>query len=417
MTLDFISLFIGIAGGAALVAAVFLPRLAALKERLAAAREAQDAMGGAFSLAAQEALRQNNEQFLALAQEKLKQAQSEGGHDLEKRHQAIAALVDPIGKMLKEMEGKVENLGKAGTGLETQLKTFSDIQNRLRDETANLVRALRNPGQGGRWGEMHLQRTLEFMGMVEGTHFERQVATTVDGTRQQPDYVVSMPSGLHVVIDVKTPMDPFLEISDAQATEEQRQAAVTRFQKALRGHLAELSKKEYWQRFNSPDFVVMYLPSEGLFSMAVSADPGLLEEAANKKIILASPTTMMGLLRIAYYGWQQRNMAEEARHIADLGAELYRRVSVFGEHMQKLGGSLNSAMNTYNKAVGSLESKVLPGVKKFRDLHVQTGGKDIPSLPPLEETARALSAPELLGEGGEEGGVDESGLIRLERSR
>ncbi|MBI4030978.1 MAG: DNA recombination protein RmuC [Proteobacteria bacterium] len=403
MTLEPISILLG---GAAGFAAAFLfmsARTAALKERLRHAEEAQARMGDAFSLAAQEALRKSSEDFLRLAQEKLKQAQSDGAHDLEKRQKAIADLVDPIGKTLKEMGQKVEHLGRAGAGLESQLKTFSEIQSRLRDETANLTRALRSPGQGGRWGEMHLQRTLESMGMVEGTHFRRQVQTTIDGARQQPDYVLSMPSGLHIVIDVKTPMDPFLEIANPDIGEDQRAATMHKFSKALRSHLEELSRKEYWRRFDSPDFVVMYLPSEGLFSMAVSANPQLLEDAAAKKIILASPTTMMGLLRVAYYGWQQQSIADEARRIAELGADLYHRVAIFGEHMQKLGGNLNTAMNTYNRAVGSLESKVLPGVKKFKELHIQTGAKEIPDLPPLEETPRSLSSPELLDDGaGEE---------------
>jgi len=399
MTLDLVSILLGTAAGFIIAALLGAWKMAGLQEKLRQADEMQGKMGDAFSLTAQEVLRKSQEDFLQLAQEKLKQAQAAGGHDLEKRQKAIADLVDPIGKTLKEMEGKIEHLGKAGTGLETQLKTFSEIQNRLRDETANLTRALRSPGQGGRWGEMHLQRTLEAMGMVEGTHFQRQVSTTTqDGNTQRPDYVVNMPSGLHVVIDVKTPMDPFLEISGSDITDEQRAAALVRFSKALRTHLDELSRKEYWRRFDSPDFVVMYLPSEGLFSMAVSADSQLLQDAADRKIILASPTTMMGLLRVAYYGWQQNSIAEEARQIADLGADLYHRVAVFGEHMKKLGSHLNTAMNTYNKAVGSLESKVLPGVKKFKDLHIQTGAKDIPALPPLEETSRTLSAPELLGE-------------------
>lgn len=353
-------------------------------------------MNAQFKLTAQEAVQQAHDAFLQRAEENFKRHQSDGAYDLEKRHKAISELVDPIGKTLKEMEGKIENLGKAGTGLESQLRTFSDIQNRLRDETANLTRALRNPGQGGRWGEMHLQRTLEAMGMVEGTHFRRQVYTSIGGEGQQPDFVLDMPSGLHIVVDVKTPMDPYLEITTGEITDEQRDIAMERLQKAFRSHLAELSKKEYWQRYNSPDFVVMYLPSEGLFSMAVSADPQLLSDAAQRKIIIASPTTFMGLARIAHYGWQQRNIADEARKIASLGADLYNRVSVFGDHMQKLGNNLNTAVKTYNGALGSLESKVLSGARKFKELHVQTAGKEIAEIPPIEELPRALSSPELL---------------------
>ncbi|MGB4107578.1 MAG: DNA recombination protein RmuC [Alphaproteobacteria bacterium] len=380
--------------GVALFAAVI--RVVQLSARIRAEEAAAARSRDHFEVTAQEVIRNAHESFLQLAEGRLKEAHKDSAHDLEKRQKAVAELVDPIGKTLKEMEAKIENLGKAGVGLETQLKTFSEIQNRLHSETTNLSRALRNPGQGGRWGEMHLQRTLEFMGMVENTHFRRQVYTSVDGAGQQPDFILDMPSGLHIVVDVKTPMDPYLELTGTDLGDEQRAAALGRLQKAFRSHLADLSRKEYWQRFNSPDFVVMYLPSEGLFSMAVGADPTLLEEAANKRIIIASPTTFMGLARIAHYGWQQKNIAEEAQKIADLGAMLYERVVKFGEHMQKLGGSLNSAVKTYNFAIGSLESKLLTGAKKFKDLHIGTSGREIPDLEAIEEMPREIAAPELL---------------------
>ncbi len=386
--------YIAIGLGVALFVAIM--RIVQLSARIKAEETAAANSRDHFEVTAQEVIRNAHESFLQLAEGRLKEAHKDSAHDLEKRQKAVAELVDPIGKTLKEMEAKIENLGKAGIGLESQLKTFSEIQNRLHSETTNLSRALRNPGQGGRWGEMHLQRTLEFMGMVENTHFRRQVYTSVDGTGQQPDFILDMPSGLHIVVDVKTPMDPYLELTGTDLGDEQRAAALARLQKAFRSHLADLSRKEYWQRFNSPDFVVMYLPSEGLFSMAVGADPTLLEEAANKRIIIASPTTFMGLARIAHYGWQQKNIAEEAQKIADLGAMLYERVIKFGEHMQKVGGSLNSAVKNYNFAIGSLESKLLTGAKKFKDLHIGTSGREIPDLEAIEEMPREIAAPELL---------------------
>ncbi len=376
----------------ALVAA--LMKITQINARLNAEETARGHSAAQFELVAQQALRNAQDSFLQMAETKLKDAHKDSAHDLEKRQTAISALVDPIGKTLKEMEAKIENLGKTGSGLESQLKTFSEIQNRLHAETTNLSRALRNPGQGGRWGEMHLQRTLEFMGMVENTHFRRQVYTSVEGESQKPDFILEMPNGLQIVVDVKTQMDPYLELTSGDLTDEQRTAALARLQKGFRSHLNDLSRKEYWARFNSPDFVVMYLPSEGLFSMAVGTDPTLLEDAANKRIIIASPTTFMGLARIAHYGWQQKNLAEEAQKIADLGSMLYDRVVKFGEHMQKLGGNLNSAVKSYNSAIGSLETKLLTGARKFKDLHIATGGREIPDLPAIEETPRALNAPE-----------------------
>ncbi len=392
----------GLAAGMTAAGAFFVPKLNRLTREnaiLGADLAAQDKITAYaenhFKASAQEALKGAHELFLQMAQERLKQSHMDGAHDLEKRQKAISDLVDPIGKSLKEMETKIENLGKAGAGLESQLKTFSDIQNRLRDETSNLTRALRNPGQGGRWGEMHLQRTLEAMGMSEWTHFRKQVHTSVDGEAQKPDFILDMPSGLHIVVDVKTPLDPYLEMTGDNLTDEQKSAAAARLHKALRGHLTELSRKEYWLRFNSPDFVVMYLPSEGLFSTVMALDSMLMEDAAQKRIIIASPTTFMGLARIAHYGWQQQNIAEEASKIAALGSELFKRFVTFAEHIQKIGAGLNGAVKSYDNAVGSLQSMVLPSLKKLKDEHhVQAGAKEIPDLQPLTQTVRSLTAPE-----------------------
>lgn len=396
MTLDFLSLLAGVVAGLVVGALATGWKMAALRERLRQQEHAQGAMGDAFSTMAQDALRRNGEQFMLLAQEKLRQAQTESGHDLEKRQKAIAELVDPIGRNLKDMAEKVETLGKAGAGLDAQLRNFAEDQRLLRQETQNLVQALRNPAARGRWGEMQLQRALEMIGMVEGTHFTQQETAMADGVRRQPDFVISLPGGLQIVIDVKTPVEPYWQALENAGNEAQQNEAMNVFRRNVRDHLKQLSGKEYWRHFDAPEFVVMFLPTEGLYSMAVSNDPSLIEEAARHNVILASPTTLMGLLRVAMHGWQQQKMAEEARTVSELASELYRRIAAFGEHMQKLGRNLNTALGAYNQAVGSLESSVLPGARKFRELHVQTGGRDIPELPALEETPRALSVPELL---------------------
>ncbi len=396
MTLDWISLGIGLFIGAAAAFVFFGSKLAAMRERL---RQREDAVGdidGAFAKLAQEALTRSNEQFLQLAQERLKNVQADGAHDLEKRQKAIADLVDPIGKTLKDMEGKIEHLGKAGTGIETQLKTFAEDQRMLRQETQNLVQALRNPAARGRWGEMQLQRTLELVGMVEGTHYVQQQSVQAEGVKRLPDFIIKLPGKMEIIIDVKAPIEPYWDAMEKADTEAAQRNAADSFKRKVREHLKQLSSKEYWRHFDSPEFVVMFLPTEGLYSMAVSNDHALIEDAAKCNIILASPTTVMGLLRVAMHGWQQQAMAEEAKQVATLAADLYNRIAKFGEHMSKLGRNLNTALGAYNQAVGSLESSVLPGARKFKDLHIQTGGREIPELVALEETPRGLSAPELV---------------------
>ncbi len=386
-SLDIISLAIGFLAGGLLVLAIFMPKFARQ-------REGQSYMQQVFDQLAQDSLRKSQEQFLQMAEEKLKQSQKDGSYDLEKRQKAVADLVDPIGKSLKEMEHKIETLGKAGAGLEAQLKTFAEDQRFLRDQTQSLVQVLRNPTARGRWGEMQLQRTFELVGFIEGVHYTSQKAVQADGNTQKPDFIVTLPNGVQIVIDVKTPLDPYWQMMDEAGTNAEGNAAID-FRKKVRDHLKALSAKDYWRQFDSPEFVVMFLPSESLYSLAVSQDQTLLEEASRANIILASPTTIMGLLRVVMYGWQQQKIAEEASTVAVLASDLYRRISIFGDHMGKLGRSLGGAVEGYNKAVGSLDQMVLPALRKFKDLQVPTGGKELPDTTPLESTPRLVSAPEL----------------------
>lgn len=387
LSLDSLSLVLGFCVGILSVLAFVLPKLARMKE-------GQSYMTQVFDQLALESLRKSQEQFLHMAESKLKESQKDSAFDLERRQKAVADLVDPIGKSLKEMEQKIETLGKAGAGLESQLKTFAEDQRFLRDQTQNLVQVLRNPTARGRWGEMQLQRTFELVGFVEGVHYTSQKAVTADGNTQKPDFIVTLPNGIQIVIDVKTPLDPYWQMMDDQGSSSEGTAMVD-FQRKIRDHLKALSTKDYWRQFDSPEFVVMFLPSESLYSLAVSQDQSLLEEASRANIILASPTTIMGLLRVVMYGWQQQKIAEEAVKISEMGSDLYRRMATFGEHMGKLGKNLNSAVEGYNKAVGSLDQMVIPTLRKFKDLHISTGGKDMPNTDLLESTTRLMSAPEL----------------------
>jgi DNA recombination protein RmuC len=289
------------------------------------------------------------------------------------------------------MEQRVDHLGKTGNTLEGQLKSFALEQQRLRHETGNLVKVLSNTNDRGKWGELQLQRAFEAIGLIEGTHFRQQVHVTDENNRGlKPDFVVHMPGGVDIIIDVKTPIEPYWKAVEEELSPAQQQIAFKDFSVKLREHLKTVSSKSYWQQFDSPEFVVMFLPTESLFSMAISSDKNLIEDAAKHNVILASPTTMMGLLRIVMYGWQQQVVAEEAKTIAALGTDLYKRLSTFTGHMEKLRKGLNSALDGYNKAVGSLQSSVLPGARKFNDLKIGTGGHDIITPTQIDATPRIL---------------------------
>lgn len=396
-----VGLAVGVAVGAGIGVLIALWRTASLRARIEHITGDRSAMDGTFRSVAQDALKTASEQFLILAKERLGQAQAESAHDLEKRQKAVADIVDPISRTLKDMEGKLESLGKAGSGIESQLRLFAEDQRLLRQETHNLVNALRNPAARGRWGEMQLARTLEMVGMVEGVHYVQQVPTRADGAALRPDFVIRLPGGMEIVIDVKAPMEPYWKALEEAGDEAARTAAVTSFRTTVRNHLRTLSGKDYWRSFNSPEFVVMFLPTESLYSLAITSDPELLEEAARARVIIASPTTVMGLLRVAMYGWQQQKLADEARRISDLALELYRRVGKFGDHMMKVGRNLDTAVGAYNQAVGSLESMVLPGVRRLKDYQAPSGSQDIPEIKTLETLSRPLSAPELLSTGTE----------------
>ena len=390
------SLLYSVAGfglGALCAAVPLFLRITALEKRNAQLEQAPDALRASFDSLASEALRKNNEMFLTLARENIEKTQNTQQHDFEKRQKAIAELVDPIAKTLKDMEQRVDHLGRTGNTLEGQLKSFALEQQRLRQETGNLVKVLSNTNDRGKWGEMQLQRAFEAIGLIEGTHFRQQVHVQDENNRGlKPDFVVHMPGGVDIVIDVKTPIEPYWKAVEEDLTQAEQQSAFKEFSVKLREHLKTISSKSYWQQFDSPEFVVMFLPTESLFSMAISADKTLIEDAAKNNVILASPTTMMGLLRVVMYGWQQQVVAEEAKTIAALGTDLYKRLNTFSGHMEKLRKGLSSALDGYNSAVGSLQSSVLPGARKFNDLKIGTGGVDLHSPQQIEATPRVLNA-------------------------
>jgi DNA recombination protein RmuC len=396
---SFPSMLLGGMVGAAVICAVLIPYLVRLERdrakwraECAALGGAASAMEGQFKSAAFAALQASQEQFLTLAQEKLGGLQKDAAFDLEKRQQAIAHMVDPVAKTLKEVEGRLEILGQSGAVLEDHLKNFAADQIMLRQQTQALVSVLRNSSARGRWGEMQLQRTFEMVGMVENIHFrQQQTRTTADESAQRPDFVVHLPGQLSIVVDVKTPLEPYWALSEDEADVDEAQLRA--FRGHLRDHVKKLSAKEYWRQFDSPQFVVMFLPTEGLFSLAVSSDRTLIEDAAMANVILASPTTILGLLRVVMHAWAQQALAENARAIGHMATELNGRMGTLIDHMQKLGRNLGTAVNAYNAAVGTVEQRVLPHLRKIEEYQGSTNALAV-DLPRLEATPREiLSVP------------------------
>lgn len=385
--------------GAGGTAAFLWPKLVRAQSTLAvaiaerdAARKGAAAMTDQFELLATRAMRSAQDQFLTLATEKLSGTQKDAGHDLDKRHKAIADLVDPVAKTLKEMEGRLAALGQSDAVLQSQLKNFADDQRALRDQTAALAGALKNTATRGNWGELQLERTLEMAGLVENIHFKQQVTVTNDGAAQRPDFVVHLPGNLSIVIDVKAPIEPYWAMQDDSGNVTIAADAVQNFKAKLRDHLKRLSAKVYWQQFDSPQFVVMFLPTEGLFSSAVATDKTLIEDAAAANVILASPTTILGLLRVIAFAWQQQALADNARKIGVLATNLNGRMGTFLDHMQKLGRNLGSTINAFNSAIGTVEAGLLPNLRKMDELQ-GSAGTDFADVPQLDHTPRLITAP------------------------
>jgi DNA recombination protein RmuC len=277
--------------------------------------------------------------------------------------------------------------------LTEQVRGLMSAQQELRGETGRLVSALRRPEVRGRWGEVQLRRVVEMAGMLDRCDFLEQ-ETGADGKR--PDLIVQLPGGKNVVVDSKAPVSAFLEASEGD--EAIRVRALERFAQHVRTHVQQLAAKAYWDQFQpAPEFVVLFLPGESFFSAALQQDPELIEFASERKVILATPTTLLALLKAVYYGWRQEALADNARQVSELGAQLYERLARMGEHWNGVGRNLGQAVKAYNEATGSLESRVLVTARKFEELHVTAQGAALPELKPVEHSARDVQAPELAG--------------------
>lgn len=393
--LDPASLMVGAAGGIALTlvcagwAIIRIERdRAALRARMEAEQISRSELDGLFARTAQEALKNSNEQFLQLAQEKMRQAQNDAGHDLDKRHKAIEQMVKPVGDHLQQLNAAVEQLKGTDTAIREDLLS-------LHRETAKLSGALRSPTAQGKWGEYILERLLDNSGLMKGVHYETQVAMNAGETRMRPDVVIKLQDGFNIVVDAKAPVNQFADRLQEDMPEADYKKLLADLATQVRAHVKSLGSKNYWEQLESPDFVVLFLPSEHLFSAALRADPALVDYASENRIIIASPTLMMALLRVVGLSWRQVELARNAQDISAIGSDLYQRLSNFAGHLEKAGKGLGQALDGYNKAMGSLERMVLPAARKLKDLHVQTGGKTIEEPAYIESLPRSLTGAPL----------------------
>jgi DNA recombination protein RmuC len=357
---------------------------AALIAKLGSEQETRARVQDEFKLLAQDVLQTSQEQFLLLAGEKLKAAQNDGAHDLDKRQTAIAEMIKPLQKHLEILGGTVEQIKG------TDLALREDLKNLTR-ETARLSGALRDPTAQGRWGEYILEGLMENSGLIKGVHYVTQETMAVTGHR--PDMIINLNDGLKIVVDAKTPLNQFTASLEQSLNEDESGQIMKDLAAQVRSHIMALSKKGYWENIDadSVDFTVLFLPSEPLFSMALRGDPALADLAASKNVVLASPTLMMALLRVVKMGWRQVDLAQNARQISEQGAVLYQRLSVFAGHLEKVGRGISGALDGYNNAVGSLERSVFPAARKLQDMGVQDGGKKIADLTLIEEAPRRIT--------------------------
>lgn len=356
-------------------------------------RAAQD-LQNAFKALAADALKSNNTSFLQVAQETLKGFQIDARGDLDARQKAVADLVTPVRESLNKVDAQIQQMEKERVGaygvLREQVQSLITTQKELQSETGNLVRALRTPNVRGRWGEIQLRRVVEIAGMLSYCDFAEQETITGETGRLRPDLVVKLPGGKNVVVDAKTPLKAFLEAFEA-TDEEARRTSLANHARQVRDHMKTLSGKNYWEQFEAtPEFVVMFLPGETFFSAALEQDPGLIEQGVMQRVIPASPTTLIALLKAVAYGWNQEKLARNAQQISALGKELHERLRKLAGHITGVGTNLDRAVEAYNQAVGSLENRVLVSARKFAELGASVA-EDIPELDPIETTSRALS--------------------------
>lgn len=367
------------------------------KEKMVFLEDAQEKLIHHFKALSAEALTTNNQSFLQLANSTFQKFQDVAKADLGHRQQTIGEMLTPVHQALVKVDSKIHELEKqrvgAYEGLRQQVHDLLVSQKELRGETANLVKALRTPQARGQWGEMQLKRVVEMAGMVAHCDFVEQTSVSTEQGRLRPDMIIHLPGGKKVIVDAKAPLAAYLEALESQ-DEAVKAEKMQDHARHVRNHIRQLSQRAYWDQFPStPEFVVLFLPGETFFSAALEIDPSLIEAGVKEKVILATPTTLIALLRAVAYGWRQENIAENAKAISDLGQELYKRLGDMGSHLTRVGKNLGQAVEAYNQTVGTMERRVLVSARKFKELG--SVGDVIEELPTLDHHPRALHSLEL----------------------
>jgi len=372
----------------------------ATEEKLQVLEKAREELSNTFQVISAKALKNSHESFLELARATLGEYQKSAVRDLDLRQKEVKQIVEPVRDSLEKFDRQVQAMErvrqKAYGGLSQQVESLMTTQQQLHKETANLVKALRTPQVRGRWGEITLRRVAELAGMLTYCDFFEQETKDTEEGRLRPDMIVRLPNEKQIVVDSKAPLLAYLEALEAQ-TEEERTDKLVLHAKQTQIHMNNLSQKAYWEQFHpTPEFVVLFIPGENFFSSALEYNPGLIEEGVSKGVILATPTTLISLLKAVAFGWRQETMARNAEAISHLGKELYARVSTMAEHLQNLGKSIEKCVSTYNQVIGSFERRVLTSARKFSELGVtKKDGLEIPDVSPTDKTTRQISLPEL----------------------
>lgn len=362
-------------------------------ERDQASARARDQLQGVFGELARDTLQSNSEVFLQLARERLTRQQLDASQALKERETAIESLVRPIREALAKTETQIQAIEReridAFATIKTQMEVLASGQSLLSRETRNLVTALRRPEVRGQWGEITLRRLVELSGMTSHVDFTEQQHQGTDSGAVRPDMIVHMPEQRDIIVDVKTPLDAYLAAVEAQDDDE-RAAQLRRHAQIVGARVRELSSKQYWSQFErSPDFVVLFLPGDQFLSAALQENPGLIDDSLRQNVMLATPTSLVALLKAVAYGWKQTILADNAAEIRRLGEDLYKRLAVFGEHLGKLGKSLGSSVDSFNRAVGSLEQQVLPAARRFPELGLRVNRE----IEPIEPVASLTRTP------------------------
>ncbi|GAB4184587.1 MAG: DNA recombination protein RmuC [Simkaniaceae bacterium] len=372
------------------------------REKIQETQDIEKRLKESFQSLSSEVLAKNNQSFLELAKLTLEKYQKEASSDLEKKEKNIQNLFVPMKESLSRLDKGMQELEKERKvdheTIKTQMQALVDAEKGLRQETATLVRALRTPVVRGRWGEMQLKRVFELAGMIEHCDFYEQKSSRDEEGLHRPDVIIRLPGNKQIIVDAKVPFETYLDALETE-DEEEKKKKLQIFANLVRRHVSELGRKAYWQKFQpSPEFVVLFLPAETFFSSALQADPALIEAGIDQGVIIATPTSLIGLLRAIAYGWKQEALSQNAKQISEIGHELYERIAKLGEHFTSLGKSLEKSISCYNQAVGTLESRILVSARKLKEMQSAYQNVEVSDIEPIDKIPREFKAKELTSE-------------------